>query len=92
MKSKKVKMKKIHCIFYGKYRKCKNSKISFIFKKSLVLSLTWSNCDSKEEKIFKEDQSIETLSILCLINDMEQEFRLKEVDKTINYFFEWINR
>ena len=41
--------------------------------------------------MFKEDQSIETTSILCLINDMEQEFRLKEVDKTINYFIEWIN-
>ena len=89
MKSKKVK---IHCIFCGKYRKCKNPKISFIFKKALVLSFTWSKCDSKEEKIFKEDQSIETLSILCLINDMEQEFRLKDVDKTINYFIEWINR
>ena len=39
-------MKKIYCVICGWYRKCKNSKISYIFEKTLFLSIIY----SKREK------------------------------------------
>ena len=35
------------------------SKISYIFKKALSLSIVYSNCGREYEKIFKEEESIE---------------------------------
>ena len=51
-------MKKLSCIFCGKYRKCKTSKISYILEKTLVLSIIYSKCGNEDEKIFKEEESI----------------------------------
>ena len=42
-----------------KYRKFKKAKISYIFEKTLVLYITWSEHKNGDEKIFKEDESIE---------------------------------
>ena len=59
-------------------------------------------CRNKDEKIFKEE-SIEVFKILDLINNIEkyqksmvkenirQEFRLKEIEKTRNYFINYEN-
>ena len=52
-------MKKIYCINCNKYRKFKNSKISYIFDQTLVLSIICNKCSSNDEKIFKEEESIE---------------------------------
>ena len=52
-------MKKIYCIVCGKYRKFKNPKISYKFKKTLFLSIICSKSGNIDEKIFKEDESIE---------------------------------
>ena len=45
---------KIDCIKYKKYRKFKSSKISYIFHKKLVFSITCDKCGLKNEKVYKE--------------------------------------
>ena len=63
-------MKIIDCVIFGKYRKFKNPKISYIFQKALVLSIIWSKNKNEDEKIFKEEESIEILKILGLIKSI----------------------
>ena len=63
-------MKIICCVIFGKYRKFKNPKISYIFQKALVLSIIWSKNKNEDEKIFKEEESIEILKILGLIKSI----------------------
>ena len=48
------------------------TKISYIFKKTLNLSIDYSKCGHKYEKIFKEEESIEILKIIGLINNIEE--------------------
>ena len=43
---------------FGKYRKFKSPKVSYIFEKTLVLSIICSKLSNKDEKIFKEEESI----------------------------------
>ena len=99
-------MKKTHvcCTPCSKYRKFKNTKISYIFEKTLLFSIICSKFGSKDEKVFKEEESIEILKSLDLINDIEkyqnnmseenisQEFRLGEIDEKRNYFTEEIKQ
>ena len=63
-------MKKIYCVICGKYRKFKNPKISYIFEKTLVLTIICSKYENKDEKIFKKEESIEILKILGLIKNI----------------------
>ena len=63
-------MKKICCVVFGKYRKFKNSKTSYAFEKTLVLSIIFSKCKNEDEKVFKEEESIEKLKILGLIKSI----------------------
>ena len=70
--TKKVKVKKIYCIICGKYVKFKNTKITYIFEKALVLSTTCSKSDNKDEKhlkkkAFEKSISIEILKFLLKI-------------------------
>ena len=67
----------MYCNVCNRYRKFKKTKLSYIFKKSLSLSIIYSNCGHEYEKIFKE--SIEMLKILRLINNIE------ECQKTYNH-------
>ena len=62
--------KKKNCLVCGKYRKSKNPKISWIFIKTLVLSIICGKCGSEGEKIFKEEESIEILKLLGLIKSI----------------------
>ena len=57
-------MKKIYCIICGKYRKFEKPKISYILEKTLVLSINCSKCKNEDEKIIKEEESIEILKFL----------------------------
>ena len=57
-------MKKSYC---GKYRKFKNPKISYIFEKTLVFSIICSNFGNEDQKIFKEEESIEILKFLVYL-------------------------
>ena len=54
----------------------------FIFEKALVLSMICSKCENEDEKISKEEESIE----IC------QEIRLKSIDETRNYFIKEIGQ
>ena len=58
-------MEKNYCVVCGKYSKFAKSKISYILQKKLILYVISSKCGSSNgEKIFKEQESIETLNIL----------------------------
>ena len=65
-------MKKLYCVICGKYRKFEKPKISYLLEKTLVLSIICSKCKNEDEKIFKEEESIEILKILGLINNIEE--------------------
>ena len=87
-------MRKIYCINCRKYKEFKKPKVSYIFCKTLLLSSICNKCGNEVEKIFEEEESIEILKILELIEiynyfkNLSQEFRLKNIDETRNYFFE----
>ena len=63
-------MKKIYCVICGKYRKSKNPKISYLFKKTLVLRIICSKYGKEDENIFKEEEPIEISKILGLIENI----------------------
>ena len=63
-------MKKLYCIICGKYRKFEKTKISYILEKTLILSIICSKCKNEDEKIFKEEESIEILKFLGLIENI----------------------
>ena len=64
----------MYCIKCNKYRKFKNSEISYIFNKTLVLFIIYNKCGSNESKILKEEEPIEILQILGLINGKRVNF------------------
>ena len=60
-------MKKLYCVICGKYRKFEKPKISYLLEKTLVISIICCKCKNKDEKLFKEEESIEILKILGLV-------------------------
>ena len=50
---------KIICNVSNKYRKSKNPKIPYTFKKTLNFSINHSKCGHEFKKIFKEEDSFE---------------------------------
>ena len=54
-------MKKLYCVLCGKYRKFEKPKISYVLEKTLVFSIICSKCKNEDEKIFKEEDSIQIL-------------------------------
>ena len=83
-------MKKLHYVIFSKYRKFEKPKISQLLEKALFLSIICSKCKNEDEKIFKEEESIEILRKKNKI--MNQEFRLKKIDEIRNYLIEEINQ
>ena len=79
-------------LFVVSIENLKNLKHHTSQKKILVLSIIFSKCKNEDEKIFKEEESIEILKILALLDNIEkyqniyimaekkmnQEFRLKK--------------
>ena len=65
-------MKKLYCVICSKYRKSEKPKISYLLEKTLVLSIICSKCENEYEKTFKEEESIEILTNLGLINNIEK--------------------
>ena len=51
-------MKKVCCMNCKKYRKFKNPNISYIFYKTAILSVICNKFGSQDEKIFKEEESM----------------------------------
>ena len=52
-------MKKLCCDIRGKYRKLEKSKTSYLLEKTLVLFTICSKCKNGNEKLFREDESVE---------------------------------
>ena len=65
-------MKKLHYVIFSKYRRFEKPKISQLLEKALFLSIICSKCKNEDEKIFKEEESIEILKGLGLINNKER--------------------
>ena len=57
-------------VICGKYRKFKDPKISYIFEKTLLLSIICSRSGNVGQKIFKEEKSFKILKILGLIENI----------------------
>ena len=54
----------------------KNLKYYTSWKKTLVLSVICSKCKNEDEKIFKEEESIEILKVLGLISTLAFAFKI----------------
>ena len=65
-------MEKLYWVICGRYRKSEKPKITYLLEKALLLSIICSKCKNEDEKIFKEEESIEILKILGLINNIEE--------------------
>ena len=52
-------MKKLYCIICSKYKNFRKPKISYLLEKTLALSIICIKCKNKDEKTFKEEESIE---------------------------------
>ena len=84
----------------GRCRKFEKSKISCILEKASVLYIICSKCKNGDEKIFKEEESIDFWfnwkHIITLKDTIEenisQEFRLKNLDEIKNCFIEEIKQ
>ena len=63
-------MKQLYCVICGNYRKFEKPIISYLFEKTLVLSIICSKCKNEVGKLFKEEESIEILKILGLIENI----------------------
>ena len=63
-------MEKLYYFICGKYRKFEKSKISYILEKTFALSIIFSKCKNKYEKISKEEEPIEILKILELVENI----------------------
>ena len=63
-------MKKIYYVICGNYIKFQNPKISHIYQKTLAFCIICSKRKNEDEKIFKEEESIEILKILGLIESI----------------------
>ena len=59
----------VYCNVYNNYRKSKNPKKLYIFKKTLGLYIV---CGHEYKKIFKEEKSVEILKIFGLITNIEE--------------------
>ena len=51
-------MKTLYCVICGKYRKLKNPKISYIFEKTLFLSIVCSKCEIEMKKYLKKKNKL----------------------------------
>ena len=62
----------MYCSRCNKNRKSKKPKISYIFNKTLFFSITCRKCGGNDEKLLKDEESIEILKSLGLINNTEK--------------------
>ena len=63
-------MKKLYYAICGKYRKFEQRKITYLLEKTLVVSFICDKCKNEDEKLFKEEESIEIFKILGLIENI----------------------
>ena len=63
-------MRKLYCVFCGKYKNFGKPKKSYLLEKTFVLSIICSKCKNEDEKICKEEKLIEILKIIILIENI----------------------
>ena len=63
-------MNKLYCVICSKYRKFEKPKILHLLEKRLVFSTICSKCKNEDKKLFKKEESVETLRILGLIENI----------------------
>ena len=76
-------MENLYCVICNKYRKFEKPKILKKKKKTLVLSLIFNKCQNKDEKLFKEEESIEIMKIHNYLKNMSEENKVKNLDQKI---------
>ena len=59
-------MKKLYCSLCGKNRKFQKPDLSYILKKTFVISIICRKSKNEDEKIFKEEESAEILRVFGL--------------------------
>ena len=69
-------MKNFYCAICSKYKKFAKPKISSLLEKTLVSFYYLSMCKNEDEKVFKEEESIEILKIIGFINNIEQYWKM----------------
>ena len=63
-------MKKVCFVVCGRYRKFEKPKISYLLEKKLVLSIICSKFKNENEKLLKEEKSVEKIKTLDLIENV----------------------
>ena len=63
-------MKKVCFVVCGRYRKFEKPKISYLLEKKLVLSIICSKLKNENEKLLKEEKSVEIIKTLDLIENV----------------------
>ena len=63
-------LKKLNCLICGKWRKFEKPKMSYLLEKALILSFIYNKYKNKDEKLFKEQELIETLKLFGLIENI----------------------
>ena len=69
--TKTIKMKKIYCVICGNYKKFENLNIPYVLEKKLAFFIFCNKHSKEDEKIFKEEESVEILKILGLIKNIK---------------------
>ena len=76
-------MENLYCVICNKYRKFEKPKILYLLEKTLVLSLIFNKCQNKDEKLFKEEESIEIMKIHNYLKNTSEENKVKNLDQKI---------
>ena len=63
-------MKKLYCVICGEYRKFEKPKKSYLWEKTLVFSIICSKHKNNDQKLFKDEESIEILKILGVMQNI----------------------
>ena len=60
------KMKGSYCVICGKYKKFEKPKISYLLEKTSIISFICNKCKNEDQKISKEEESIEISKMFWL--------------------------
>ena len=63
-------LKKLNCLICGKCRKFEKPKMPYLLEKALILSIIYNKYKNEDEKLFKEQELIETLKLFGLIENI----------------------
>ena len=63
-------MKIMYCVYYSKYRKFEKPKSSYLLEKTSLLSNICSKSKSEDEKLFKEEESVEILKFFVFFENI----------------------